>query len=321
MRRSVLLVGLGQIGMGYDLEHDPRKYVFTHARAFSTHPAFDLIGAVDVSPEHRSVFVEKYGQQTYSSLGDAFEILRPDVVVVAAPTAMHAPLVKDVLQGSGVKAILCEKPLAYDLSEARDMVASCREAGVALFVNYMRRVDSGVATIKKMLDEGAIAAPIKGVAWYSKGFLHNGSHFFNLLEYWLGAFQSSNIIHAGRKWDDHDPEPDVLVRFKRGDVVFRSAWEEAYSHYTIELLSHSGRLRYEQGGCEILWQSTTADPQVAGYRVLAESQIVPHSMDRIQWHVADHLARHLSGEPHSLCTGEQALESLDAMHRIINQIK
>lgn len=319
MQRTVLLVGLGQIGMGYDLEHDPGKYVFTHAQAFSSHPAFDLVGAVDLSSERRAVFTGRYGKLAYASLETALDAQRPCVVVVAAPTVMHAQLVGQVLlQCREVKAILCEKPLAYGLDEAQGMVDACRKAGVALFVNYMRRVDKGVAEIRRMLEHGIITGPVKGVSWYSKGFLHNGSHFFNLLEYWLGGFRSAYMIQAGREWDNSDPEPDVFVNFEKGDIVFRSAWEEAYSHYTIEMLSPSGRMRYEQGGGEIIWQSTKADPQVLGERILSQAEFIENSMDHIQWHVADHLAKYFIGEAHALCTGEQALATLAAMHLIIN---
>jgi len=305
--------------MGYDLGHDSATYVFTHARAFSIHPAFELVGAVDICSERRDAFTERYGKPSYELLETALDAHLPDVVVIAASTEMHAQLVESALHCQEVKVILSEKPLAYSLNDAKCMADACRMAGVALFVNYMRRVDSGVAEIKRMLEDGRIVGPIKGVAWYSKGFLHNGSHFFNLLEYWLGGFKSASIIQAGRMWDEHDPEPDVFVRFELGDIVFRSAWEEAYSHYTIELLSPSGRLRYEQGGAEITWQSTQSDPQASGYRVLSSAECIGNSMDRIQWHVADHLKKYFNGEPNTLCTGAQALETLQSMHHIINK--
>jgi hypothetical protein len=35
-----IIIGLGQTGMGYDLALNPEKAVFTHARAFSKHSAF-----------------------------------------------------------------------------------------------------------------------------------------------------------------------------------------------------------------------------------------------------------------------------------------
>jgi predicted dehydrogenase len=215
---------------------------------------------------------------------------------------------------------LCEKPLAYDPLVAHRMVEACDNAGVQLFVNYMRRADPGVIEIKRLMESGAITLPIKGTAWYSKGFLHNGSHFFNLLEFWLGPFERARMLDKGRTCGDEDSEPDVQVEFEHGSVVLLAAWEEAFSHYTIELMSRSGRLRYEQGGEYITWQPPHADPGFSGYKTLqAVPILIDNDMSRYQWHVADQLANALDGKPYSLCTGRQALATLEAMHQIVNQ--
>jgi predicted dehydrogenase len=320
LSKKCMIIGLGQIGMGYDLELDSAKVVYTHTRAFSMHPAFELVGAVDPAETQRNLFHQHFGCPAYADIGRALQVQTPDVVVIASPTALHSTTLKEVLAHSSPIAILCEKPLAYNLAEAREMVEACDRAGVKLFVNYMRRADPGAIEIKRRIESGEITMPIKGVAWYSKGFLHNGSHFFNLLEFWLGAFVSSKMLDSGRLWEGQDPEPDVQVEFERGKVVFMAAWEEAFSHYTVELLSPAGRLRYEQGGESIAWQPIHADPKIAGYQVLQEmADMFANGMSRYQWHVADQLANALQNLPTTLCTGKQALKTLEAMHQIINQ--
>lgn len=318
MPESVLLVGLGQIGMGYDLSLDPEGHVYSHARAFSLHPDFELAGAVDPSEINRGLFKDHYGKPVYFDLGEALKRHQPRIVTIAAPTGTHSSLTEQVLKYSGVDVILCEKPLAYSINDARNIVARCRDAGVALFVNYMRRVDKGVLEVKRRLEEGTITTPVKGTVWYSKGFLHNGSHLFNLLEFWLGSFVSATVLDHGRSWGEDDVEPDVYLEFERGKVVFQAAWEEAFSHYSIEIISPSGRLKYENRN-GIVWQSTTSDSRLSGYTVLqSESEIIEDSMHHYQWHVTDQLACHLDSKPQSLCTGEQALATLEAMHHIIN---
>jgi len=319
MPEKCLIIGLGQIGMGYDLDLDPTKAVYSHARAFSLHPAFELSGAVDPSPTQRSLFERHYGQPAYADIESAQKAGTASVIVIASPTEKHSETLNAVLH-SKPKVILCEKPLAYDLAEARKMVEDCESAGVKLFVNYMRRADPGAIEIKKRIESAAISAPIKGNAWYSKGFLHNGSHFFNLLEFWLGAFVQAKVLDTGRLWDNKDPEPDVQVEFERGKVVFQAAWEEAFSHYTIELLSPSGRLRYEQGGEYIAWQPAYADPNFSGYQILQSiPEVIPNGMNRYQYHVAEQLADALVDKPNTLCTGREALATLEAMQQIINQ--
>jgi predicted dehydrogenase len=320
MTDKCLIIGLGEIGMGYDLALSPIKAVYSHARAFSMHPAFELVCAVDPIESQRDLFIQKYARPAYPTIASALQSHEASMVVIASPTAQHSLVLEEILAHSSPKLILCEKPLAYELSEARYIVETCESAGVKLFVNYIRRSDPGAIEIKARIDSGQFAAPIKGVVWYSKGFLHNGSHFFNLLEYWLGPFVKARILDGGRLWDKQDPEPDVQVEFKQGKVVFLAAWEESFSHYTIELITPSGRLRYEQGGESIAYQTTHDDPSIVGYKILkSDPELITNGMYRCMWHVADQIAEALADRPHNLCTGRQALTTLEAMHQIINQ--
>lgn len=318
MKFGVVIVGLGQIGLGYDLHLDPESHVYSHARAFSQHVNFQLMAGIDPEAHRRSDFEQAYQCPAYAEIDAALRNHQPDLVVIAVPTPLHGRTLRQVLAHDCPKAVLCEKPLSYDLEEAREMVQTCAEKGVSLYVNYMRRSDPGCIEIKHRIDTGEIAAPLKGVVWYSKGFLHNGSHFFNLMEYWLGGMLQAEVLAPGRLWEGVDPEPDVCVIFAKGSMVFLAVWEEAYSHYTVELLSCSGRLRYEQGGEVIHWQTVQGDPNFADYTVLsAQPQRIASGMDRYQWHVAEQLAQALAGRDGHLCSGTEALATLESMQKII----
>lgn len=320
MITSVLIVGLGQIGMGYDLHLNPDTHVSSHARAFSQHPEFHLIGGVDTEEQRRRTFTQTYECPSYEDLKTALEKCQPDLVVIAVPTRFHRQTLSVVLDCSQPKLVLCEKPLAYDLHDARCMVEDCAAKGVKLYVNYMRRSDPGVIEVKRRIASGEFGQPIKGVAWYSKGFFHNGSHFFNLLQYWLGEMQNAVVLNQGRLWDGVDPEPDVCINFEYGNVVFLAAWEEAYSHYTVELLSPHGRLRYEQGGESIQWQSAQPDPLFQGYTVLAaKPEKIDSGMNRYQWNVAEQLENMLNGRESQLCDGSDALLTLESMKKILGE--
>ena len=317
MSFGVMIVGLGQIGMGYDLHLDPFAHVYSHARAFGQHQSFHLIAGVDPEVQRRKNFEQTYQCPAYADVDTALSHHQPDIVVVAVPTRLHGETLQRILDQSHPKAVLCEKPLSYDIGAAQAIVQSCATRGISLYVNYMRRSDPGVVEIKRRLNTGEIGTPVKGVAWYSKGFLHNGSHLFNLLEYWLGPVVSAAVLDPGRLWDDTDPEPDVYVSFAHGTIVFLAAWEEAFSHYTIELLSPNGCLRYEQGGERIYWLPVVPDPHFQGYTALsAQSEPIASGMDRYQWHVTEQLAAALDGrEPH-LCSGAEALATIETMQRI-----
>jgi len=312
-----LVVGLGQVGMGYDLNHNPEQFVMSHARAFQVHSAFKLVGGVDPDADQISLFESEYGCSGYSDLTCALKELNPDVIVIATPTVNHLQTLDTILSESNPKIIICEKPLAYDLNDATKMTESCGAAGIKLFVNYMRRVDTGVIEIKNRIDSGLISPDSKGVCWYSKGLFNNGSHFLNLLQYWLGDVLNFDVIEKGRLWDDIDPEPDVRVVFEKGTILFLAAKEEHYSHYTIEIISKNGRLEYRRGGAEILWQPIIDDPTYEGYQILSLTpEIIPSELDRVQIHILDHVAKSLNGHQSSICTADEALNTLKVLDEI-----
>jgi predicted dehydrogenase len=320
MTLGVVVVGLGQIGMASDLALDPEVYVYTHARAFHQHPAFELLAGVDGSAQRRAEFTKAYGRPVYATVSEALREIDPAVVAIAVPTEAHAAVLQEVLALRKPSAIICEKPLSYNRDESVSIVASCAQAGSQLFVNYIRRADPAVREIKTRLDFGQIATPLKGVAWYSKGLFNNGSHFVDLLQYWLGELLSFKLVQKGRCWGA-DPEPDFLASFAGGQIHFLAAREEDYSHYTVEIISPSGRLRYDLGGSRVLWQPTVPSITSPGYTVLDPTEVeIPSDLEKIQLHVTNELAAALEGRPAAICTGTQALQTIEHLTRIKNAL-
>lgn len=318
MTYKVLLVGLGQIGMGYDFDAAfSSDFVATHARAFALHPNFMLVGGVDPDAHLCAKFSGQYGAE---ASGDLFEMLvktQPDIVVIATPTRFHGDAVRKALLHASPRLILCEKPLAYEQEEAQAMVDDCKRRSCQLYVNYLRRVDPGVVDVKQRLMDGRIATPIKGVAWYTKGLMHNGSHFSNLLEFWLGPIVDFKLINPGRLCQGADVEPDVQIIFEAGVVLFLAANAEDFSHHEIQLVAPNGCLRYEHGGGKVTWQTAVPVRNLNGYSVLSqEEELIASGSQNLQWSVVEKLNAILQGASTDLCTGEQALQTLESLLRI-----
>lgn len=320
MTIGVLIIGLGQIGMASDLKLDDRHHVYTHARAFAKHPAFTLLGGVDACPQRCAEFRAHYNQPTFINVTEGIAACKPDVVVIAVPTDDHALVLQEVLEVGLPQAVLCEKPLAYELSLAAEMVERCKEKNCQLFVNYVRRVDPAVREIKLWIEKGQIATPVKGTFWYTKGLFHNGSHGFDLMQHLFGTMQSFSVVGSGRCWGK-DTEPDVVIAFGTNLIHFIAAREENYELFAADLVSPSGRLRYDLGGERVLWQPVVESLSSPGYRVLdTNGQLLENSLLRIQWHVADQLASALSGSPGPLCSGDEALCTIECLDSIRNAL-
>ena len=306
--------------MGYDRDLDSDVFVLTHARSFELHSEFELIGAVDFDLSKRSDFESQYKVQAFKNINDALYSLSPTVIVVATPSTDHFDTVDQVLKLHIPKIIVCEKPIDENIEKAKRLVELCASNGVQLFVNYMRRSESGVNEVKRMIDNHVIRKPIKAVVWYSKGLLNNGSHMLNLMEYWLGEASDFSNFTFNRYWNETDPEIDFRVGFEKGVATFLSGWEEFYPHLSVELLSPSGRLCYLRGGEEIIWYASSASIGAPRTKFLLEQSFVDNTFNKYQLNFAENLFQALNGKASNICSGLEALKTLKNIHSIMERM-
>lgn len=317
MAKKVLIIGLGQIGLGYDASLDSKKYILTHSRACFVHPDFELLGGVDANQENRDKFQSLYHRNTYKNVVDAFAQEKPNLVIIATPTETHLEILHQIISLHIPEAILCEKPLAYSLDDANKIVGICIEKKIQLYVNYHRRSDPGVKQVGELFGTMDSIETFKGVCWYSKGIYNNGSHFIDLLTFWFGKIERFEIIEKGRIWKNIDPEPDVVFHFLKGSVVFLAAKEENFSHYTVEIVNPNGRLRYDTGGKEINWQSKVSDPVIPGYTVLdSKVEKINNQMNFAQYNVLEQVRLGMDNKQASVCSGVEALNLLNTLNEL-----
>jgi 1,5-anhydro-D-fructose reductase (1,5-anhydro-D-mannitol-forming) len=81
-----------------------------------------------------------------------------DAVYVATTNDLHRGQV--VAAANAGKHVLCEKPLALSLGEARDMVRTCKAAGVVLGVNHHLRNAATHRAMREAVAEGRIGRPL-----------------------------------------------------------------------------------------------------------------------------------------------------------------
>ena len=81
-----------------------------------------------------------------------------DIVDICTPNDTHAEIA--IVAAQSGKAILCEKPLARNLEEARKMVAAVRRARVVNMVCYNYRRIPAVALAKQMIQGGELGERI-----------------------------------------------------------------------------------------------------------------------------------------------------------------
>ncbi|UCF93182.1 MAG: Gfo/Idh/MocA family oxidoreductase [Desulfobacterales bacterium] len=80
-----------------------------------------------------------------------------DVVYIPLPNHLHHPWTLEALQAG--KHVLCEKPLACNAREAREMAQAAATAGLLLMEAFMYRFHPRSRRIQQMVAEGVIGRP------------------------------------------------------------------------------------------------------------------------------------------------------------------
>ena len=79
-----------------------------------------------------------------------------DIVSICTWPPLHCEMVVAAAE-SGVKAILCEKPMALNLKEADQMLDSCEKSGTKLVVGHQHRFDPQVSQAIEWSQETPLA--------------------------------------------------------------------------------------------------------------------------------------------------------------------
>ncbi len=186
---------------------------------------------------------------TYSRHDELLERERPDLLTVCTMPDTHRPIVVDAVQAGA--HVLCEKPLAPDLDDARAMVAAADAAGRTLAVGFNHRYMSAVQAVHAFIEEGRLGVPVcaRGsmletqIPWW-------GPH--HIREISGGGAIAATAVHMVDllMWLAGNPEPvaatasmATLFPRKRGARVPIDAGAERYS---VEDLAF-GHVRFESG--------------------------------------------------------------------------
>ena len=144
-----------------------------------------------------------------------------------------------------------EKPLALDLAEARKLKLLADGRGIVLAVNYSRRYSAGHERVRKMIRVGELGKIQTVTGYYTKGVLHNGTHWFDLARFLLGEIVA---VQGFRSQQRNSPDPclDVRLKFDSGvSGALQGCQAEAHSIFEMDIIGSDGRIRITESGHKI----------------------------------------------------------------------
>jgi len=178
----------------------------------------ELVGVVDDDPlRGQRIASENHARyfHTYEDLLDE----KPDGVIICTENNRHRSVV-EMAASRGIN-ILCEKPLATTIEDARAIVDICDKAGVLLMTAFPLRFSPALHQIKNRLDNGDFGdvycfnatnqgeLPTKHRSWFVDPELAGGGaiidhtvHLVDIMRWFMGAevktvyAKSNRIFHA-----------------------------------------------------------------------------------------------------------------------------
>lgn len=162
--------------------------------------------AVDADPTRAQEFTRRQGFPRWSSrVEDLFGNV--DLAIVAVPNGAHASASCMLLE-QGIH-VLCEKPMARNIAECREMIAAAERGRAQLCIGHNRRFRHNVQLLKKLLDKGAIGEVlqvsaeegsahdwVRSAAYFDRAQAGGGSlmdvgiHSIDLIRWLVGEFRA-----------------------------------------------------------------------------------------------------------------------------------
>ncbi len=177
-------------------------------------PGVEVMGIADDDTDRGQAFGAAHGLPVFPSYRSLFDA-QPDGVIVTAENSRHRELV-EMAAAAGVH-VLCEKPLAVTVEDARAMIAACERAGVVLMTAFPMRFSPVMAEVKALLDRDGLGRVYAVNSW-NNGRLPAG------LRPWFvdkalagGGAGMDHIVHVADllRWFLRSEVTTVYARFNR----------------------------------------------------------------------------------------------------------
>lgn len=184
-------------------------------------PSTRLVAAADISPDALKKFKEEFPSvTTYTSYEEMLKKERPDIVSVCTWAQYHAAATISAAKG-GVKAILCEKPMATSLGEVDQMIETCRENDVKLAIAHQHRFDPANTLARRLIADGLIGKPLLMHERTEGGLLNNGSHYIDITRYLLSDQEADWVMGQVERRTDRYERGTRVEDLCSGLVCFR----------------------------------------------------------------------------------------------------
>ena len=235
-------INVGVIGVG--------AMGYNHARVYYRLEEANLVAVSDVSERTLNKVCEKYDAEGYSDYEDLLKDPEIEVVSVCVPTTHHHDVVMKAIEYG--KHVLVEKPIAFSLEEAEEMIAAAKEKGVILGTGHVERFNPAVQKAKELIENDVIgdvvSASAKRVGPFPPRIKDVGVcidlaiHDLDVMYYLFNedveqVYGTMSSILDKTDFEDH---AEIMVSFTNATGILEVNWLTPYKRREIEITGTDG---------------------------------------------------------------------------------
>jgi len=271
-------IGIGCIGCGFVANE-------IHLPTYLSSPKAQLIAVADINEQRARDTAAKYNiKKIFTDYNDLLNDESTEAVSICVPTHLHSKVTTDAAEAG--KHILCEKPIARTIEEAKNMINVAEKNDVKLMIGYPLRFLPNHLLAKKMISRGKIgktyfiraqsASPGPyGTPGLASGFyfdpnkgggalLDIGSHLADLLIWMFGEINEvkASIGTYKPEINDADDVASVSLKFRNGIIgqmfvswVNIQNWNIMTNFNNIQILGEKGTVDSDLWGPSVYYYS------------------------------------------------------------------
>ena len=174
--------------------------------------------------------VKEFGlssEKAHINFDEMLNKIKPEILVIATTAPSHCELTCKAAE-SGVKYILCEKPMAVSIKECNRMIEACENNGAKLAVNHQMRFLGYYIKAKQIINSaefGGLGSIT--VLGGNIGLSMNATHYFEMFRYLsdensyeVTAWLSENKVPNPRGAQFEDRGGSIRVTTKSGKRLY-----------------------------------------------------------------------------------------------------
>lgn len=192
-----------------------------HFQVLAREPRARLIAVADTDETAARSAAEATGTRHFTDPAELLRTVSPDAVIICTPPDTHRPLAEAALAAGA--HVLCEKPLAVTVEDARAMTDAAAAAGRFLMMASKFRYVGDIIKTKGILESGILGEVIllenefcsrvdMRKRWNARRaiagggvLIDNGSHSVDIVRYLCGPIVDFRAIF-GKQWQEIEVE-------------------------------------------------------------------------------------------------------------------